>query len=383
MLLIIFWTEWQQRENCDPTHTILSNTTIQLPDFTHRMFARLPQNKAKMIRRVIAEDDSLVVMTERPSFRRLGRKTVRVSLQYEERSISSLYDMASQNKPIARTGPSSVKKIMINVTGVAENQSQPLRLLAWFMALFTIILIVAVSLGCALWNMRPSVDMPPLNIPLLHPPVQRDFAIHAQGSSIIPQLTSPTHGLRKHIIPSFSWMMYRVRGYDISTLHIRAPTVMLEEDTHVGACWKFSGSKGHFTISLPTPVHISDIAFYYPVRDLLSPLAAQQAPQNITIWGFFSKESMTRFPQPTVPAMRALDFFGLKKLSTRPDWQEAMLFPLTQFTFTLSPTSNYQRFGLPSRNTTLPLDTIVVEIMSNWGAPTTCIYRIGVYGDKS
>ncbi|KAF8058573.1 hypothetical protein FPV67DRAFT_1428038, partial [Lyophyllum atratum] len=207
-----------------------------------------------------------------------------------------------------------------------------------------------------------------------------NFALHSSGARIVRELTSPTLGLSP------------------LNVHIQPPTVILQDNSSVGACWEFSGSHGYFGVLLPQPIRVSEITMYYPPAEVLSPDSFKQAPRDVVVFGLISVDTWTELLQngsephlsPPVPPQRfSVDIENFSQAGSsaipKPSLGSSVLLPLTKFIFAnpATPHPVEQIFPLCDQSRNLSLETMVIEVMSNWGAGTTCVYKMGIHGEAA
>lgn len=200
---------------------------------------------------------------------------------------------------------------------------------------------------------------------LLNPKIpQRNFALRGGGAAINATITSPTYQLPVRTIQSrfLQWF----RGYDLQDTHINLPIVVLEDIVEVGECWEFGGGYGTIGIHLSERIRVSSFSLNYVHPSKISNTSMARAPRNVTLWGNIdeagevasSLESRTFDHRPFIPLIHAkYDVSGESLLQN---------FPLTN--------------GSIGK---IPYRTVMLEINSNWGANTTCLYYIGVHGVNS
>ncbi|KAF5342964.1 hypothetical protein D9757_015219 [Collybiopsis confluens] len=198
-----------------------------------------------------------------------------------------------------------------------------------------------------------------------------DVAQLNAGAVIIPALTTPT--AKSTTSPSFLHKLQTVwRGIDMSQVHYKPPLVILEDSST--DCWEFEGSHGHVAISFADPVILETFSMEYPDEKVLSAEMLWQAPQALHLWALTSEERVNMMDKDLLEPWQR---FVVVEDLVNPSFfnSSAMFFPVAQFTF--NPLNGRQNYTL---HYSIPISTIVLEILNNWGDETTCLHRVGVHG---
>jgi hypothetical protein len=223
-------------------------------------------------------------------------------------------------------------------------------------------------------------------VPKGHGDVQRDFALHAGGASVVPYLTSPTHNL-----PSATWKSQLIRwitGYDFSDILVNLPTTTLEDDISVGHCWEFSGSVGHIGVHLTNPIHISDVTIHHVLSQLVSAVELQKAPRDMRLWGLLSdnqlENQLVSLPLQSPQLCSNSCFNSFPLISSSSDSRHGgngTFLLLSEFTNTI-PQRNVQMFPVleGAYASSIAFEVVVLQILNNWGSNSTCVYHVGIHG---
>lgn len=202
------------------------------------------------------------------------------------------------------------------------------------------------------------------------PPIYRNLALRAYGAEIIPTWTSQTHKRGS----SGQWKSWVQPWSKAHNAHPLGPETLLQRDIIIGQCWEITGSAGHFAIALPAPAKVFNITLFYPSQSVLSPIAIQQAPRDVAVYGVVLRNLLDDiFPEGSG--------FSEGKLFLKSPHPNITFFPLAHINFTI-PLTEADRQDIPL-SPVMSLDRLVVTINSNWGADTTCIYPVGVHGEDS
>ncbi|KAJ3819931.1 hypothetical protein EV361DRAFT_953510 [Lentinula raphanica] len=203
----------------------------------------------------------------------------------------------------------------------------------------------------------------------------RDFGLAEGGAKVVSGLTSPTEGLGS--LSYAAGLLAVLRGYDKTQMHINPPLVVLEEQLSVSNCWKFHGSHGHITVSLEDTIAWTHFTLHFP--------------------DYLESDNSKLRQAPKVLIMRALVLKSeveVENLSLLTSWERFVtvdhLFDSSLFNSSSAFVDVARVFYTPSKGghqtfpTQIPVQTsiVLIEIMDNWGDPSTCIHRISFHGHK-
>lgn len=203
----------------------------------------------------------------------------------------------------------------------------------------------------------------------------RDLALLSSGAELIPTLTSNTMGLQN--LNLASRLRMHLFGVDFSIAHIPSSKVVFQEDPRIiGRCWTFEGSHGHIAVSLAERVALSSMVIYRPPHHLLPPRALMTAARKFVLWGLVDGESLPVEFDELKPAHHFHH-----SLQPLPDHILGGYFVrILEYEYQLAQ-SKYTQVGYAARELSkYSFQTVVIEVVDNWGANETCVYRIGIYG---
>jgi hypothetical protein len=151
-----------------------------------------------------------------------------------------------------------------------------------------------------------------------------------------------------------------------------SPALVLNEKLGVGDCWEFSGSRGHLGLSLSQNTTVSAFSLDYPHPDSALATSIGKAPRTVVFWALFP--SATPSKDPSRPISHFLHATSLPPNTHMTD----RFFALYNGTFnpTLLPTRQYFPLTPPIG---VMAQIIVVEVLSNWGSSSTCVYYVGIH----
>lgn len=195
---------------------------------------------------------------------------------------------------------------------------------------------------------------------------RQDFALRYNGAKVLPALTTPSRA-GEHITMA------------------NDPIVALDDDLRTGRCWKPDGIDAQLGIRLSETIWVSDITVDHIAKELVP--STRNAPRHMTIWGV---------PEPSLGSadlQRAWEAVSgelgeCHNVGTRRDPSISHGFqylPLACVEYNIHSSSNIQTFPtFPSiAALVIGFRTIVVEIIDNWGASSTCLYRLRVHGNMT
>uniref|UniRef100_A0A0N5BG81 SUN domain-containing protein n=1 Tax=Strongyloides papillosus TaxID=174720 RepID=A0A0N5BG81_STREA len=171
-----------------------------------------------------------------------------------------------------------------------------------------------------------------------------DYALESSGGSILGTRCTQTYNERSRVESLWGIPLWYV-SYSPRTVIQRK-----SQGTIPGECWCFKGEKGYLTISLSRPIHVTNISYEHVSVDLIPTKEVNSAPKDIQFWSFNdvndhdTKVNLGRFVYDT--SKKPLQFFNI---------------PLT-----------YSNLVTP---------IVEMEVLSNYGAEFTCLYRLRVHGN--
>lgn len=205
-------------------------------------------------------------------------------------------------------------------------------------------------------------------------PLLRNFALHAGGANVIPDLTTSTLGLPAPSI--FYRTLTSFTGLDCMDGHVNLPYVALEDTFHVGDCWEYNGAHGYLGVHLPEPVIISNFSIDHVAPRLLSAPARKRSPKDVVLWGLVTDPSSLE----TLHRSETRSPFIFSTTGKLPSYIKPGMDRFVKLaTIHYNPSSASLRQYQPSA-IDIPVQTVIIEILSNYGGPTTCLYYVGIHG---
>lgn len=214
-------------------------------------------------------------------------------------------------------------------------------------------------------------------------PLIRNFALRGDGGNILPEMTSHTSGLPARTV--VSKFLAALRGRDTLDDHINPPIVALEESTSPGECWEFDGSAGFLAVTLSSRVRISNVMIDSVPPSRISPRSAARAPRGMSLWGLLatSTEDLTASLNASHPITTRLvqDFLVYGQLPRSIQATDKFLH-LGEFEYDRLASSPFQSFPISEVIGNIGFEVVVLEVKSNWGSNSTCLYHVGINGEE-
>jgi hypothetical protein len=180
------------------------------------------------------------------------------------------------------------------------------------------------------------------------------------GARILPELTSATTQIQPY---RFDQQLLRWTARKPPVIPVPPEAVLTESAT----CWCFLGPTGHITLELLHPVYVNNITVSHSLTDHRS------APNNLVLWAI-------------VPRANAESLLEVKAMSQLPTslQKSQTMFPIAigGFQFDVQKGGQNQTFELDSAfaKASMKVDRVLLQILSNWGASSTCLYGIRIHG---
>lgn len=208
-----------------------------------------------------------------------------------------------------------------------------------------------------------------LSVALRDPVALRDFALRADGSRVVPVYTSQTSS-------SGASVMHKSKPFSDNS-----PEAALNDDLRIGQCWLVENK----TLQLGVALHAFIRPTHVTVDHIPLEIAADigRAPRKILVWGLIEGPSNLAQHRSLVADGVPLYPPGLHRYG--PPLADGKLFVLlASFEYDIYAPFHIQSFPLDSAivASNLYFGVIVFEVLDNWGADQTCIYRFRVHGNE-
>ena len=212
---------------------------------------------------------------------------------------------------------------------------------------------------------------------------RRDFGLYSGGAKIVHPLTSTHNYPPKRSLRFWEW----ANGPRVSDIHVHPPTTVLEDDIRIGRCWSFAGHVGSIGISLADNIQISDLTLQYVDSTLVSPSHTQQAPQSMILWGLLDGRTLPNAMSLALNTRnRTLCTSSCFSQSVPiPSTQPDTFYPLAEFYYDINSQESLQSFPISDavRESDIRFQVVVLQVLSNWGSNSTCLYHIGIHGEPA
>ncbi|PAV77247.1 hypothetical protein WR25_17908 [Diploscapter pachys] len=171
-----------------------------------------------------------------------------------------------------------------------------------------------------------------------------DYALESAGASVISTRCSENYNSYSRLEKFWNIPLY------YSTYGPRVVIQRGSQTLNPGECWCFKHGKGYLTIDLSHPINISHISYEH-IRKEMSPEGyLNSAPKTFKLWAYKQEND----------------------LETR--------FLLGEFEYSLD--GRPLQFFYITKQPPYPVKIIEMEVISNYGADFTCLYRLRVHGKK-
>jgi hypothetical protein len=166
-------------------------------------------------------------------------------------------------------------------------------------------------------------------------------------------------------------------GYNPQYANVNGAGVILEESMGIGECWRISGGTGHVAVNLSEAVFVSHIALDHASPTLISEDDIASAPKHMVLWALLPPNDAEH------EHTRPLDDFKVKKYNGKDDFPESSrLLQIINFQYNVLKQPTRQIFQIPVRMP-FPTSVFILEITTNGGSGSTCIYWLGIYGSRT
>ena len=192
-------------------------------------------------------------------------------------------------------------------------------------------------------------------------PPLRDFALASDGALVYEPYTVPPD--------------------DRSLSSISRPGAALTDDNRIGHCWYIPTTQGQLGITLPDLIFPTNVTIdHIPLHLAADP---GQAPRNMVLWGVVDSDgNRERYFQHLhdIHSNQTID-----RTSPVIKGKDDLFFVLAEISFDSHGAGPIQTFPTRSipRDIGLYVGTVVLELLDNWGASSTCLYRVRVHGEAT
>ncbi|KAE9386597.1 hypothetical protein BT96DRAFT_1005934 [Gymnopus androsaceus JB14] len=214
-------------------------------------------------------------------------------------------------------------------------------------------------------GLTASLSVASLSVPtaaFLLPQWGKNYALDRTGGRIVDDLTSPTHT----VTVSKGWLASWLGRTESNYPHSAPSLTVIEEDIHIGHCWRFQGPKGRIGIKLSENIRLSHFSVYFPDPRILSNHELKEAPKRMRLWASVVPQVADELP-------------SLVSSSTLSEQNSQYTFFLAEDVTYDARLGGWQVFKLKA-NLDFWTSVVIIEVVENWGSDTTCLYSVTVHG---
>lgn len=191
---------------------------------------------------------------------------------------------------------------------------------------------------------------------------RRDHALRLDGASIAPGLTTPAAP------PPVK---------NAKTTH--PADVLLRDNMHGGRCWHMPGKNGQVGIVVPAVIFPTHFTIDHLPAHLAYDIEEEigQAPRLVRVWAAIDgPQNEERYTQYLTEHPDILSH------DAPPLTQGRKFILLTEIEYDIRAPRHSQTFAFDGhvRDLQLAHGVFVFEVLDNWGAENTCIYRLRIHG---
>ena len=236
-----------------------------------------------------------------------------------------------------------------------------------------IVIVAGAWFGRFMRSIRPTEEVSPavkayidrtINRALRDPVGRRDFALHANGGRVIPDLTVVLSPGEQH-----------APGTILETAQLS-----IMDDSRIGQCWSFPGNAAQLGLRLSDLVHPTHVSIDHIPAEIAAHI--DEAPRAMVLWGAIDGSlnesyllNVTEGMETSVPGLRGRSQPSLTC--------EHTYVPLAFLEYDIRSSSHVQTFKVRQQVIDAGVYTgvIVLEILGNWGGSATCLYRVRIHGE--
>ncbi|KAI0650185.1 hypothetical protein C8Q79DRAFT_880448, partial [Trametes meyenii] len=158
------------------------------------------------------------------------------------------------------------------------------------------------------------------------------------------------------------------------------PDVVLNENLNIGSCWSMSGPSGQVGIVLPHLMYPTFFSIDHVPWEIMDVVG--EAPRSIIVWGVVDGEVNMLAMQGVLQEHGSPIPIPPGRASPPIPGPFDHYVPLASFEYDVYGSSPVQSFPVYQAiaNARMYFGIFVVEIVDNWGAPFTCMYRVRIHG---
>ncbi|KAI0720090.1 hypothetical protein C8T65DRAFT_706084 [Cerioporus squamosus] len=202
---------------------------------------------------------------------------------------------------------------------------------------------------------------------LRDPVGRRDFALHANGGRVIPDLTVTfaPEGQAPHT----------------SQASLSNAQLAITDDLRVGQCWSIPGSAAQLGLRLSDLMHPTHVSIDHIPAEIAAHI--DEAPRAMVLWGAVDGSTNESHLLNITERTNASSIPALRGRSQPSHTCDHTYVPLAWFEYDIRSPSHVQTFKIGQHIIDAGMYTgvMVLEILGNWGGSSTCLYRVRIHGE--
>ncbi|RPD67684.1 hypothetical protein L226DRAFT_474545 [Lentinus tigrinus ALCF2SS1-7] len=198
---------------------------------------------------------------------------------------------------------------------------------------------------------------------LKDPVGRRDFALAADGARIATKLTSTFESLSDLSAP-------------------QPPENVLDEDMRAISHWLLPNGHGQVGIKLPSFVYPTNVTIDHIPKEIAADI--HQAPRHMVLWGMLEGRANERRRIAWQEKFRASALALNLTRDAPPITNNATFLPIAAFEYDIHAEYAVQTFPVDALivDSCIYFGAVVLEVQTNWGAPSTRLYRVRIHGNE-
>ncbi|TFK79279.1 hypothetical protein K466DRAFT_473880, partial [Polyporus arcularius HHB13444] len=207
---------------------------------------------------------------------------------------------------------------------------------------------------------------------LRDPVGRRDFALLQDGAVVVSKLTYPAPS------PPSSKRSKPIVGSSFGHRERSAPEAALRDDLRVGECWLVRSSSAQLGVGLQSFVAPTHITIDHIPLEIAADIG--EAPRTMFLWGLVEGAGNLAIYRNLTERGEVLSAIVDRQGPLHRDNSPYVL--LASFDYNIYAPFHIQTFSISSVaiEEGMYFGVVVLEILENWGAETTCLYRIRIHG---
>ena len=204
---------------------------------------------------------------------------------------------------------------------------------------------------------------------------RRDFALQSSGGSVVHLLTTGAPDVNATQVIGQTESQSTVPVRQCGTNCTNPPEVALSDDLRMEYCWPIRNSSGQLGFMLSEMILVTHVTIDHLARDMTSDISS--APRRMVLWGVIDGEDNMDKVKSVLKATG-------DELSGPPITGGYTYIKLQSFSYDIDAPFHIQTFPMIESVVALGLDigVLVLEILDNWGGPSTCLYRVRIHGER-